>query len=332
MHGNGVFASSIADQSGTFSRLIKELVEAGTEFRTNPGEYLRTLFSPDSTGLKARRDLLRLGFALSLTMYSILVGCVVLLSPGKSRRVVDIVERPFVLWNPVMTARTTDLPDRREAHGGGGGGNGIETPASAGQRPSYSLDPGIVAPTPEPAARRPDLPFPETVLVDPRFQPPQDDLSLTGLPEGVVGPPSSGPGSDRGMGGGEGGGLGDGHGPGVGPGRDGNTGGGGYSIGLNGTPRPAQLPVDTKPVLLNNPRPFYTEEARLKKIQGIVRARLLVGADGRVKEVVVISGLAEGLTEQAIRAAYQMRFSPAMRSGHAVSYWLNNVIIEFNLR
>ena len=43
-------------------------------------------------------------------------------------------------------------------------------------------------------------------------------------------------------------------------------------------------------------------------------------------------GLPDGLNEQAVRAAYQMRFAPAMKNGRPVSYWLSNVEIEFNLR
>jgi protein TonB len=85
-------------------------------------------------------------------------------------------------------------------------------------------------------------------------------------------------------------------------------------------------------VLLNQPRPFYTEEARRNKVQGVVRVRILIETSGAVKEVVVTRGLPDGLSEQAIRAAYQMRFKPAMKSGQPVSYWLSNVEVEFNLR
>jgi TonB family protein len=60
--------------------------------------------------------------------------------------------------------------------------------------------------------------------------------------------------------------------------------------------------------------------------------RILVDTNGAVKEVVVIRGLPDGLNEQAIRAAYQMRFRPAMKNGQPVSYWMNNVEVEFNLR
>ena len=63
-----------------------------------------------------------------------------------------------------------------------------------------------------------------------------------------------------------------------------------------------------------------------------MRVRILVGSNGAVQEVVLTRGLPDGLNEQAIRAAYQMRFRPAMKNGQPVSYWLNNVEIEFNLR
>jgi TonB family protein len=63
-----------------------------------------------------------------------------------------------------------------------------------------------------------------------------------------------------------------------------------------------------------------------------VRIKILVDAGGAVKEVVIVQGLPDGLNEQAIRAAYQMRFRPAMKNGQAVSHWMNNVEVEFNLR
>ncbi|HSO74026.1 MAG TPA: energy transducer TonB, partial [Blastocatellia bacterium] len=90
--------------------------------------------------------------------------------------------------------------------------------------------------------------------------------------------------------------------------------------------------VDQKPLLLNSPRPNYTEEARKNKIQGPVIARVLVGADGSVKQVKIVRGLSDGLNEQAIQAAYQMRFRAAMKSGQPVAYWANNVEITFSLR
>lgn len=128
-----------------------------------------------------------------------------------------------------------------------------------------------------------------------------------------------------GSGGGMGDGRGTGSGRGVGPGN-------GYNIG-GGYPRLVGGPatsVDTKPIPLNNPKPQYTEEARKNKIQGNVTVRLLIGADGLVKQVKVTRGLPDGLDEQAIQTAYQMRFKPAMKGGNAVAYWMP-VLIEFEL-
>jgi TonB family protein len=89
--------------------------------------------------------------------------------------------------------------------------------------------------------------------------------------------------------------------------------------------------VDSRPIPLNNPQPRYTEEARKNKIQGTVKVRVLIGPDGTVKRVTVLRGLPDGLDEQAIQAAYQMRFKPAMKAGQPVAY-LQAVDIEFNLR
>ena len=93
----------------------------------------------------------------------------------------------------------------------------------------------------------------------------------------------------------------------------------------------AATTVDSKPVLLSNPPPVYTDEARAARIQGVVTARLRVGSDGRVKQVKIVQGLPGGLNEQAIQAAYQYRYKPALKDGKPVSYWVS-AQIEFNLR
>jgi TonB family protein len=89
--------------------------------------------------------------------------------------------------------------------------------------------------------------------------------------------------------------------------------------------------VDIKPKLLNSPQPRYTEDARRNHVCGVVNLRLMVGVDGVVVRVNVTSALPDGLTEQAIRAVYEMKFEPARKSGEPVAYWMP-VMIEFNLR
>ena len=114
--------------------------------------------------------------------------------------------------------------------------------------------------------------------------------------------------------------------PGVGVGR-----GDGRLLPAGPPPRDADTPaasaVDEKPVRLRAPTPQYTEAARANKTQGTVIMRVLVGADGDVKQVKVVRGLPDGLTEQAIAAARQAKFKPAMKDGKPVPYW---VVIEMN--
>jgi len=188
----------------------------------------------------------------------------------------------------------------------------------------------LIAPDPKPVLVPPKIAVPETVMVDPRLQPKHDDLAVTGLPTGVEGPPSNGPGSGGGIGSGSGGGVGSGDGMGVGPGHGFNMGGGPPGLGGSGRDGVATK-VDVMPRALNRPRPNYTEEARKNKVQGVVRARVLVGLDGSVKNVTLISHLPDGLDEEAISAIHKMRFSPAMRSGQAVNYSVT-LEVEFNLR
>jgi len=62
-----------------------------------------------------------------------------------------------------------------------------------------------------------------------------------------------------------------------------------------------------------------------------VRLRLLVGADGKVGKVFVLSGLPDGLNEEAIRAAYKTRFRPAIKAGVPVEF-SQMVDVEFSFR
>ncbi|HET6854668.1 MAG TPA: TonB family protein [Pyrinomonadaceae bacterium] len=90
-------------------------------------------------------------------------------------------------------------------------------------------------------------------------------------------------------------------------------------------------PVDQKPVRLKAPAPQYTEAARANKTQGTVTLRVLVGADGTVQQVRVVRGLPDGLTEQAVAAAREAKFKPAMKDGKPVPCWVG-VEMSFNIR
>ncbi len=70
--------------------------------------------------------------------------------------------------------------------------------------------------------------------------------------------------------------------------------------------------------IIYRPEPYYTEAARRNQTEGNVTLRLTLGADGTVTGVETITGLPDGLTEQARRAAKQIRFNPATRDGSPI--------------
>lgn len=77
---------------------------------------------------------------------------------------------------------------------------------------------------------------------------------------------------------------------------------------------PAQQPVQIE----YKPTPAYTTEARQMHIEGDVLVEVTFTADGRVHVKRVVRGLGHGLDEQAVKAAEQIRFKPAMRGGSPV--------------
>ncbi len=335
MQNKALFSDAFINQPSLVMRLGMEFAEASREFRENPSEYVKTAIKGDGIGGRRRRMHLMYGLAVALLVFSsAFITILVLYTVAHAEKPApEIVESiPLVDINDFQQQEVEAPKAKEKAGGGGGGGRKTPTPPSKGQLPQFSLKPPIIAPRPEQTLRPPALPVQETVQVDPRLQPKRDDLAPTGLPTGVLGPPSAGPGEGGGMGTGKNGGMGSGDGTGVGPGRGFNTGGGDPRLGggdLN--PDGSAKSVDSRPQALNRPRPNYTEEARKNKIQGVVRVRALIGADGGVKQVRVSSGLSDGLNEEAILAVKQMRFKPATKNGQPVAYWVN-LEIEFNLR
>ncbi len=89
--------------------------------------------------------------------------------------------------------------------------------------------------------------------------------------------------------------------------------------------------VDSRPVVLKPVYPGYTEQARRNRVQGRINMRILVGTDGTVKEVIIIDGLPDGLNDEALKAAYKLKFKPAMKDGNPVGFWLP-IDMSFNLK
>ena len=67
--------------------------------------------------------------------------------------------------------------------------------------------------------------------------------------------------------------------------------------------------------ILSKPTPAYTDEARAKRIEGEVLLEVVFEATGKLRVLKVVRGLGHGLDENAVRAAEQIHFKPALRDG-----------------
>jgi TonB family protein len=85
--------------------------------------------------------------------------------------------------------------------------------------------------------------------------------------------------------------------------------------------------VTRKPHISHKPEARYTSAARENNVTGTVRLRLALAADGTVRDIVPLTFLPDGLTEQAIEAARNIEFTPASKDGRAVSQY---VTVEYN--
>ena len=168
----------------------------------------------------------------------------------------------------------------------------------------------------------PKLPVEPTVVIPPQVHLQQPNMPNLGDPLSHVPAllPSNGTGSGAGIGSGSGGGVGSGEGPGFGPGHGGGTGGGAFRVG-GGV---------SAPKAIYSPDPEYSEEARKAKYQGTCVLWLVVGADGRPKDIKVQRTLGLGLDEKAIEAVKNWRFEPALKDGKPVAVQIN-VEVSFRL-
>jgi TonB family protein len=230
-------------------------------------------------------------------------------------------------------------PKQEKAGGGGGGGREEQKPASFGKTPQASLTvPQVVAPDPHPPViKNPALPVAATLVGDPMLIPPDASKLNYGLRDSKSNDPSSGPGTGNGMGTGTGGGMGPGEGGGYGPGRGGNIGGGDRHDGGGGPGGPggggdpnrifSPKDVTSKARVLSKPEPQYTEEARKNQVTGTVILRAVFSSTGQVTNISARAGLPYGLTERAIAAARQIKFTPATKDGRPVSMYIQ---LEYN--
>ncbi|HKS28866.1 MAG TPA: energy transducer TonB [Pyrinomonadaceae bacterium] len=78
------------------------------------------------------------------------------------------------------------------------------------------------------------------------------------------------------------------------------------------------------------PKPTYTTTARKNYTEGDVTVRVTLAADGTVSTVEPLTRLPYGLTDEAVRAARQIRFNPATRDGSPVDE-VKTITYSFNI-
>lgn len=159
-------------------------------------------------------------------------------------------------------------------------------------------------------------------VVAPIVASPSDSRDVIGALEPTPSTASSrGPGTGGGVGSGSGTGIGPGEGSGVGPGSGGGTGGGPYRPGSG---------IEA-PRLLKEVKPDYTEDARVRGVEGDVLLEIIVRRDGSVGDIRILQGLGAGLDQRAVQAVRQWRFAPSRRLGVPVDVVVE-VAVEFKLR
>ena len=175
----------------------------------------------------------------------------------------------------------------------GGGGEEDSNPAKRGLLPPGSSVP--LAPPRRIIDAESELPVPASVF-DPNASQFPPLVTRIGIPWMRNDSDSAGPGKRHGIGSGTEGGVGDDKGPGAG---QGEVYGGPYAN------------VESMPRCAYCPDPQYTDEAREAKLQGKVTLRVLVGMDGRAKQIRIVQGIGMGLEERAEQAIREWKFVPA---------------------
>ena len=259
--------------------------------------------------------------ALGSTVAHVLLLVVIIGGTILAKRMVQRMVKPQEVVTLIEPGDIPPLPpSKTKVGGGGGGGDRDKLQASKGKLPKLAMQ-QIVPPMVVVRNPNPKLTAEPTVVIPPQIKLAMNNLPNLGDPMSAVpGPPSNGTGSGGGIGSGSGGGVGSGEGPGVGPGRGGGIGGGVFRVGGGVSP----------PKTLYAPDPEYSEEARKAKFQGTCVLWLIVGPDGRPRDIHIARSLGLGLDEKAIEAVKQWKFEPAMKDGKPVAVQIN-VEVDFRL-
>jgi protein TonB len=88
-------------------------------------------------------------------------------------------------------------------------------------------------------------------------------------------------------------------------------------------PPPDFVPVEKQPSPIKNPAPAYPEIARRAGVEGTVWVKIWVDKEGKAKKAQVIKSDAELFNQNAIDAALQWTFTPAVMNNGPVAVWVS---------
>jgi len=80
--------------------------------------------------------------------------------------------------------------------------------------------------------------------------------------------------------------------------------------------------ITSAPKFKKKVKPQPTPEMIEKKIEGVVKVKVLVDIDGKVKKALVLNDIGYGAAQQAVAACLAMEFEPARRGVEPVSVWI----------
>jgi protein TonB len=319
-----------ANASGDFQYDPDELKNYDFEHEFGNDSFHVTVISDRTSGV--RKGLLLSAFSIIFFGFAGVIGYSLFNNLEEVGSLVDDQTLISMLDEPPMALDEEEQPKKDDEDGGGGGGGGKqeEKPVSKGELVTQTRPP-MMPPSPTiPRMSNPSLP----VVMSTEGDIKRNRIEPPGLPGAISDDPSSGPGSGGGMGRGSGTGLGDGLGTGEGNGigsgsgngrGNGNGDGRGDGNGRRTSPPPSGPTTDIR--ILSKPRPGYTDEARQQNVRGTVILRVTFLANGSIGSVSTVKGLPYGLTEKAIAAARQIRFTPKLQNGQAVTV---NKVVHFN--
>ncbi len=332
----------LIEQKGLLARLGEELSRAANDLFHDPTGFFRDLVSPADTKDRKRRRLVYVGLGCALVAHSVLLTLMIaagwhrILEPPKKEGPELVVS----IWVPLPKTETP-VPDTPKdnapkgdlQHGGGGGGQPDETPASKG---------GLLPMLPTPPIVKANAPLTEnpTLAITPNIQGPvgpPPPPATPGDPNGNPGQLSAGRGEGEGLGDKTGSGIGRGAGSGVGPGnRAGTKGGDAGTLDGKGTaigslyfnvPKPAgYVPF----AWIYRPTPVVTPEAQANKSSGTVVVMATFRADGTITDI-EIKNQVDYMTESAIDALKRAKFRPASINGVPITLFRVPVRIDIEL-